>query len=94
LDIRRIGNDTACNREYQDRAISRALAELERAGVARRDIEGITVGVAGCEQGGRAAAAGAGAFRVWVNLNGCDGSILVQPGGGLTDTARCKYGLS
>jgi hypothetical protein len=51
LDIRRIGNDTSCNREYQNRAISQALVGLVDAGVPREDIESITVSVDSCEQG-------------------------------------------
>ena len=94
LEIRRLGNDTACNREYQNRALSAALGGLAAEGVPRGNIEGLTVSVAGCEQGGRALASGAAGNRVWVKFKGCDGSVLYRPGAGHAKTSRCPGGTA
>jgi len=92
LEIRRIGNDTACNREVQNRALSQALDGLSAAGVSRDDIERLTISVAGCEQGGRALASNGGAYRVWVKLRGCGTSFLYRPGVGSADAIPCTGG--
>lgn len=81
LKIRRIGNDQVGNREFQNRAIANALADLAARGVDRDRIENVTVSTSGGE--GSSGFGGLSfnySFDLWFNIKGCESSIVYRAG--------------
>ena len=100
LEIRRIGQDNPNNREFQNRAISNALADLAAKGVNRDQIENITVSTQSGSSFSSSFLPSIGRtfnYDVWININGCEGSVVYRAGptGGITtstDKGGCLSG--
>lgn len=100
LSIRRIGNDRPGNREFQNRAISKALSDLAAKGVSRDDIENITVSTSGGALSGGSTFLSIGrsfTYDLWFTIKGCDSSVVYRAGptGAITtmaDKSNCLSG--
>ena len=83
LEIRRIGNDQIGNREFQNRAISNGLRNLEAQGIGRDRIEDVTVSTSGGEAARSSAFPLLGVnynYDVWFNVKGCDSPVVYRAG--------------
>ena len=99
LSIRRIGNDRPGNREFQNRAISKALSDLAAKGVSRDAIENITVSTSGGALSGGSSFLSIGrsfTYDLWFTIKGCDSSVVYRAGptGAITTTADKSSCLS
>jgi hypothetical protein len=100
LSIRRIGDDRPGNREFQNRAISRALSDLAAKGVSHDDIENITVSTSGGSLSGGSSFLSLGrsyTYDLWFTIKGCDSSVVYRAGptGAITtmaDKSNCLSG--
>jgi hypothetical protein len=99
LSIRRIGDDRPGNREFQNRAISKALSDLAAKGISRDAIENITVSTSGGALSGGSSFLSIGrsfTYDLWFTIKGCDSSVVYRAGptGAITTTADKSNCLS
>ena len=79
VEINRIGRDRLGLREFQDRAMARAVAYAMEHGVARQRINHFTVETIGGQSGSSGSVGGRRTpvrFTLWMRIEGCESNVV------------------